>query len=1111
MTQYFLAAAFHYCLLTLLLFAFLISAPVYAAGSNNLFTQQQSIELAKVPQLRQNLFQLYREARYKEALPIAQELLGIAETILGAQHNNTAVSLNTVARILQKLGRLNEAKIYFKRELTVNEKIHGTSSLKAAASLNDLGVLVMTMGQLKEATPIFEAALGIRKKILGILHLDTAISFNNLGALYYKNGRYKKSKFNIEQALEIRKLKLGIHHKDTAESMNNLGLIEQAIGNLNNAKKNLEQALTINKKLLGLFHIDTITNFNNVGNLYHIMGDLRKAKSYYERAYALGQSLVGADFIKTATTLNNLGMVYKDLGNLKQAKLFIVKSLFILKKAYGIKHYNTLSNMSNYGLLLHEMGDLTTAKLYYTEVLSIRQTELGHNHPDTISSLNSLATLLRDMGDHQQAKLYYQQALLSSKKVLGKHHINTATILNNMGVLYQELGNQKKATNYYQQALSIRQKVLKPHHPDIATSFASIGNLFLDMGNTTEAMSNLKQALSIRQQELGPMHYDTATSLYDLGVAYWFNGKITKSLNNFKQANKLEENIISNTISLGGEKQKQAFMRKFSSSSDALISLHINSAPNKLNAIALALQTILQRKGRVLDASIDELQNLRKHMTPNLKNILDTRADSRAQLGYLLISPPNNQTIDNRLAQISRLNNKIKTLESQLSDANSAFKNSIVPITLKAVQQKIPAGTALIELFIYKPYNNSPHTLKSRWGKAHYVAYVLNNTGKPSWVKLGLAAPINSLAIQFRAAIATRNGQVLTLARKLDALTMAKIRPLLNGSDKLLLSPDGQLNLVPFAALIDENKKFLIEKYQISYLTSGRDLLRLHTPSNQRHQPLLLGNADYGGVVGTAAKNNRQAQRSLKFNNLEPLPGAEAEVKAIASLLAIPSKVLIGKAATEAAIKSIEGPSIVHFATHGFFLPDLPKESQSNPQSLSIIKDPLLRSGLALSGFNNRQLATSANDGVLTALEVADLDLWGTELVVLSACETALGDVEVGEGVFGLRRALVLAGAQSQMMTLWSVDDTQTKEFMISWYGQLKAGKGRAYALRQAQLAIINGDKLPATNKPLSNRGIILVQDEQPTDVRLAGNKHPNSWASFILSGATGTVKSLIN
>lgn len=227
-------------------------------------------------------------------------------------------------------------------------------------------------------------------------------------------------------------------------------------------------------------------------------------------------------------------------------------------------------------------------------------------------------------------------------------------------------------------------------------------------------------------------------------------------------------------------------------------------------------------------------------------------------------------------------------------------------------------------------------------------------------------------------------------------------------------------------------------------------------------------------LVPLVASASWGVSRSADLANLRfgPLLGSEAEVAAIRPLLPENAVVLTEAAATENALKQVRGPSILHLATHGFFLPDAPSPSpEEAPAQLAAAENPLLRSGLALAGFNQR--ASEGEDGVLTALEVAGLDLRGTRLVVLSACETGLGDVASGEGVYGLRRAFGMAGAESQMMSLWKVSDRGTADFMAQYYGCLQAGEGRSEALRQVQLAALETGRY----------------------------QHPYHWAAFFFSG----------
>jgi CHAT domain-containing protein len=313
---------------------------------------------------------------------------------------------------------------------------------------------------------------------------------------------------------------------------------------------------------------------------------------------------------------------------------------------------------------------------------------------------------------------------------------------------------------------------------------------------------------------------------------------------------------------------------------------------------------------------------------------------------------------------------------------------------------------------------------------------------------------------------------------------VAPLRTSLGDATRLLLSPDGDLNLVPFEALVDGQGRYLIEQYAISYLTSGRDLLRLQVPRPSRSNPLIVADplfgeppAESGGESIRKPPEPRLTRGSgtvgdeLSAMYFAPIAGTAAEARAIKTLFP-EATLLTGPLATKAALQRVNAPRMLHIASHGFFLQDAARTTAQAPGATIDVENPLLRSGLALAGANLTR-ASHGDEGVLTALEAARLNLWGTKLVTLSACDTGVGEVRNGEGVYGLRRAIVLAGAETLVMSLWPVSDYLTRETMAAYYAGLRDGVGRGDALRQAKLAML---KRP---------------DRQ----------HPFYWASFIQSG----------
>lgn len=398
---------------------------------------------------------------------------------------------------------------------------------------------------------------------------------------------------------------------------------------------------------------------------------------------------------------------------------------------------------------------------------------------------------------------------------------------------------------------------------------------------------------------------------------------------------------------------------------------------------------------------------------------------------------------------------------------------------LARIQSRLPDTAVLLEMLRYRPMTVMAATEAERWQPARYGAYVIKRTGRPVFIDFGSADQIDDLVVEFRRTLAQPRGTLAhDLGRRLDDLLMQPLRPILGGATTLYLSPDGILNLLPFAALVDEQDRYLLETFSFNYVSTGRDLTRTRSQAGTASNvPVVLGDPAFDGVVDTtAAAAENVATRGLRDRTFDRLPGTATESRAVGSLLS-PATVLTGTEATETALKTVQSPRVLHIATHGFFLADQDLSTAMSAGGATRLEDPMLRSGIVLAGAN---IGKSGNDdGVLTALEAAGLNLSGTQLVVLSACETGVGEVKTGEGVFGLRRAFMVAGAETLVMSLWQVDDTATQRLMAEFYQRLTRGQDRGEALRQASLTVM---KDPAY-------------------------RHPFFWASFIAAGETGPLR----
>jgi len=498
----------------------------------------------------------------------------------------------------------------------------------------------------------------------------------------------------------------------------------------------------------------------------------------------------------------------------------------------------------------------------------------------------------------------------------------------------------------------------------------------------------------------------------------------------------------------------------------------------------LALFARLNRQGLLQE--IEQRQALLSSLSGPQQSLAEELRALTRQLASASISPEKRQTLRQRQEE----------LEKQLYRLLPQLRPRIVQV--EQVAAALPSTGALVEFQRYRPFDGRKPR-KERWAEARYLALVLRPTGAITAVDLGSAAPIETLIHQ--ALTATREGlsDAEPLWEQVGQKVMDPLGPAIAGVQTLFISPDGELNRVPFAALpAPGSRTFLGQAMQLRLLTTGRELLDLaQPPGKAQSSALVVANPAFGQLPRNAAAPTQSQERSsdLQGPPFAPLPATEQEGQAISTLTR--GQLLSGTQATAAAVQGAPTPQILHIASHAFFRPDLPDKTPAADGLMGkrppVAESPMLRSGIALAGANQHPLPGMApsslmegdigDDGYLTALEVAQLNWKGTELVVISACESGTGETRAGEGVYGIRRAIAVAGARSSLLSLWKVSDEATAAFMETYYRRLKAGEGRAAALA-------------ATQENFRSH-------PNPTW------RHPYVWAAFQLSGDWGPIQGL--
>jgi CHAT domain-containing protein/Tfp pilus assembly protein PilF len=1057
-------------------------------------------------------FLLQAQGDLAAARPYLEQALAIRKKVQGEQHPDTATAFNNLGQLLQAQGDRAAARSCLEHALAIRTKVQGEQHPETAQSLNNLGLLLQAEGDWVAARSCYEQALAINRKILGEQHPDTARSLDNVGVVLLLQADPAAARPYVEQALAIRKKVLGEHHPDTAISLNNMGSLLEAQGDLAAARLCFEQALATRKKILGEQHPDTATSLNNLGHLLQAQGDLAAARPCYEQALAIRRKVQGEKHPDTAGSLNNLGNLLLAQGDLAAARSCYEQALAIRKKRLGELHPETATSLDSLAFLLRTQGDLVAARPYAEQALAINKKVMGEQHLDTAYSLSNMAALLGDQGDLAAARACAEQALTIRLKILGEQHPKTAEALNNLGFLLQAQGDLAMARPNYEQALAIRSKVFGEQHPETAISLNNLGNLLVAQGNLAAARPYLERALTMRKKVLGEQHPDTAGSLSNLGSLLWDQGDLAAAQLNFGRALAIQRRSLDLAADALGERSHLAMNDRFRMYLNSVLSISAEAA----GPAQTDYEAVLAWKGAVTDRQ-QQIRIARRD--PALIPLADQLRAVTVRLANMSLAVPDPKRAEAHRAELVRLTQARERLESELAEKSASFRQArrTAEPTRATVAKTLPSDAVLVDFLEYQHNRPDPAAKGKKLWERRLTAFVVA-PGRPLVrVELGPAAKIASAVEDWRRQVIDKKplgNAADDPGPTLRRLVWTPLEKHLAGAKTVLISPDGALTRLPFAALPGKSPgTYLLEDVTLAVLPLPRRLPQMATMTYDGDPSLLLvGDVDYGAASGkpevvASLAPTRHGER----DQYPQLKAAKAEIVAIQTKFAgrfakAPVTLLEKSAATESAVrKEAAVHRYLHVATHGFFAPPeilSATAPRARPEMDLFGKGdvrgfhPGLLSGIVLAGAN-RPPTPGEDDGILTAMEVETIDLAKTELVVLSACETGLGKTAGGEGILGLQRAFQVAGAGSVVSSLWSVEDDATRLLMERFYDNLWSKKlPKAEALREAQLFLLR----EAPRQGLLVRGPPRLNAPQPLP---AANRPtpPFYWAAFVLSG----------
>lgn len=839
-----------------------------------------------------------------------------------------------------------------------------------------------------------------------------ATQYGQIGKIYFFWGKYQKAEDYYKKQLQLLEKIRGKNNIAYAQALNNLSVIYNALGRNDLIEKNLQESISI-KEALGDADTSYAKSLNNLGQIYLDKGKYPEAEKFLKKSLEIKLNKIGEESSTTAMSYLNLGNLHNAVGNKDEALKDYLKAYQIFKKTTAETNPDRLTSIFQLATINSILGNNDEAKKLLNEAEDIQKIDPSNINFESANAMYNLAQLKIRLGLVEDAKEILLPIIEPFKSKIGAGHPLFAKLLRTSGIACWQTADLDNAYNFIMQNKEITRQLYGEKSRQFGESCHLLAGLMKDLEYFEEADKNYNQAFQIY--------------LYQ----------------------------IENFFPHYSESEKTKFYRLIKERFEMFNSYVLQRHKVNPKILGDMYNYQIATKGILLDYS------------KNISGLVEKSGDMQLIEKYRLWS--------NKKKQLAELFNKSKLelqkknidIDKIINGANELEKEISVkiseldPDSFKApkwteIQKKLKPNEAALEIIRFKFFGRG-------WADTTFYAALI----------------LTSETTQHPEIVIYENGNVLdgTLLRRYKKTVKAKfpdkrsykyywekIDKKLTGKDKIYISADGAYNLINISSIMKPNGKYLLEEKTFIHLNNTKELLDRKQVSSKAEKIYLFGDPKYDLAENIQIKKKAEKADPRNKTIISPLPGTEIEVKKISEIIqnnGIPYKAYVNKNASETNFKNIEKPRILHIATHGYFLADV-NEIEGNKvfgvdlEQASV--NPLLRAGLLFSGassfLNYDASQDNQNNGILTAYEVKNMDLRETELVVLSACETGLGEVMNGEGVYGLQRAFQVAGANSIIMSLWTVDDRTTQELMVAFYDNYFSGKDIIQSFRDARLEI---------------------------------------------------------
>lgn len=981
---------------------------------------------------------------------LLMSFLLLCVTLSGQSADSTAIrqvdSLILEVRSLIGTGDFKEAIAVIETAENLAITRIGQESVSYANALANHARIYYFQSENSQAEQYYLRAKDIRARIVGKEHPDYGWSMNQLGTLYLQTGDLKKAEGHFLEAKRIWGNALGKKHAWYGGVVNNLGNVHKEMGEFDLAEADYLESKDIRAESPGKQSADYAWSLNNLANLYQDMGNYEAAEPLYLEALTIRETLMGKNSLDYEGGLQGLGNLYILKGDFEKAEYYHLEAKAILENHFGKDHRDYTFSLNNLSSLYARMGDFKKAEKLDLEVLEIREKKVGKESSDYAVSLNSVAAHYTNSKQYDKAEPLYREAMAIDEKNVGREHPDYALGQYNLGVLYKATKRYQEAIKQFSEASATQAKSLGEKHPDYLETQWSLANTLRAAKQYDEADALYERMLPVIRQVYSTDHPFYIQVLKDLGEKELEAGHKLDACRFFEQEAQFERKQLSLAVRHLSEQQLSAYLIKFIDQLEFRTDVASSGSKELTGA---CYDDILFYKGFLLQAS----SRLRKLASSNIQttNTYNRLTACYRQLADEFAYPSNEQQ------KAIQLQAQADSLEKVLARTISGFSDAQIQVTWKQVQQKLAPAEAAVEFVRYR------HSNADQSNTVRYAALLIRPDGVgPEFIPLCDEKQLEKLLL-------LENGNRPEYLNDLYNGNRSKslyewvwkpLEPRLVGIKTVAIAPIGLLHRINLAAIPVSQEEVLANRFEVLLMGSTRQLVA----GNETKAPEMDATV-YGGIYfdalspaeydSTTIGMQRGIDLSLtdlwgtkQFPQWQYLKWTAIEAEAIAGILkeaGYQVTVFQKNQATEASLKSVcnptKSPGILHLATHGFFFDDPILSGASDKTEGPVFKwseHPMVRSGLIMSGGNeawlNRRTSNNREDGILTAYEISQMDLRNTELVVLSACETGLGEIRDSEGVYGLQRAFKIAGAKYLIMSLWQTSDFHTQELMTAFY-----------------------------------------------------------------------------